>query len=283
MAGELKILITGAGGMLGSSLMKHFSWHNVDRFDGDITDAEQVMRELSNKKPDIIIHAAAFTDVDGCESNPDKAYLVNTVATSYLVDYCIKQQASLVYLSSTGVYGNNKKQAYTEFDAVNPTTVHHKSKYEAEKIITSHLSKFLIIRTGWLYGGSKDQSKNFVYKRFLEAKKAGILYSDNTQIGNPTYIQDLEKQIELLINKQVYGVFNCVNTAKNISRLAYVQAIVEYFGVECLVKTANKSMFKRLAPVSANESAINHKLDLMNLNIMGDWRTSLAAYIQTLK
>jgi dTDP-4-dehydrorhamnose reductase len=166
---------------------------------------------------------------------------------------------------------------------VAPTTVHHKSKYEGEKIVQNHLSKYLILRTGWLYGGEKTYNKNFVYKRFLEASNKDIIYSDNTQIGNPTYVVDFVKQIKILIDSSQYGIFNCVNKAINISRYIYVKRIIELFELNCNVSIAPNGMFERIAPVSHNESAENKKLNLLSLNTMGDWENSLSKYIQLLR
>ena len=139
------------------------------------------------------------------------------------------------------------------------------------------------MRTGWLYGGDKTHSKNFVYKRFLEASKNEVIYSDNTQMGNPTYVIDFVKQIEVLLEKRCYGIFNCINAAKSISRYDYVKRIVELFDINCNVEVASSDMFKRIAPVAKNESAINYKLDLLNLNVMREWQEALNEYIEVLK
>lgn len=272
--------------MLGSNIMKNLQEKDIigyDRSQLDITKADTVHHVLTKEKPDIIIHTAAYTDVEACEKNADKAYMVNTIGTQNLVNYCIGKDILFIYLSSTGIYGTFKDENYTEFDYVNPTTIHHQSKYEGEKIVQNHLQKYLILRTGWLYGGNKTLNKNFVYKRFLEASNKDTIYSDNTQIGNPTYVVDLVRQLQLLIENQQYGVFNCVNSAIGISRYDYVKKIVELFDLNCNVKIAPGEMFKRLAPVSHNESAINYKLNLLGLNVMGDWEKSLAQYIQQLR
>ena len=278
-----KVVITGSRGMLGSNLLKYLSFDSVIGLDVDITDYKQVQQKLLEEKPDIIIHTAAYTDVEGGEANPNKAYLVNTIGTQNLVNYAIGREVLFIYISSTGVYGTAQSTPYQEFDEVSPTTIHHKSKYEGEKIVQSHLSTFLILRTGWLYGGDKEHNKNFVYKRFLEAKNKEVIYSDNTQIGNPTSIQDFVKQIEVLINEKQFGIFNCVNGAIQVSRFTYVKKIIELFGLECKVKVAPKGMFSRVAPVSYNESAQNYKLDLLNLNVMRDWESSLCTYIKALE
>ena len=281
MSGK-KALVTGSNGMLGTVLLKKLTSNNTVEFDVDITDSISVQKKLCEEKPDIIIHAAAYTNVEDCETNPDKAYRVNTVGTQNLVNYCIDKDILFIYISSTGVYGKEKKnESYCEFDNVNPTTIHHKSKYEGERIVQSHLSRYLILRTGWLYGGGLNSNKNFVYKRYLEVKDNDVIYSDNTQIGNPTYVLDFVEQIKVLIKNNLYGIYNCVNSGENISRYNYVKKIVELFDVKCNVKVATKNMFKRAAPVSDNESAINYKLDLMDLNVMNNWEKALENYITT--
>jgi len=281
MSGK-KILVTGSRGMLGSNLLKRLKFSNIVGFDVDIIDRESVESRLREEAPDIIIHTSAYTNVEECETNPDKAYLVNTIGTQNLVNYCIDKDILFIYISSTGIYGTHKKSNYTEFDEVNPTTIHHKSKYEAEKIVLNHLSKYLILRTGWLYGGDKSHGKNFVYKRILEAQQKDIIYSDDSQIGNPTFVNDFVKQIDILIDSNQYGVFNAINSAVNISRFDYVKKIIELSKVDSVVEVAPKGMFKRIAPVSNNESAINYKLNLVNLNVMRDWEEALSDYIKEL-
>ncbi len=282
----MKILITGSNGMLGSNLLKLLPYKVVGFTSNelDITNYKNILTILELEKPNIIIHTAAYTNVEDCEVNIDKAYKVNTIGTQNLVNYCIDKDILFIYISSTGIYGTKKiNEPYNEFDEVNPTTIHHKSKYEAEKIVQNHLSKYLILRTGWLFGGDITHNKNFVYKRYLEAKNNQIMYSDDSQIGNPTYIEDLVKQIEILIKKNQFGIFNCVNEAKNISRYDYTKRIVKLFDLKCEVKIAPQGMFKRVANVSKNESAVNYKLHLLKLDIMNNWEKSLFKYIEELK
>lgn len=281
----MKVLITGVNGMLGSNLLKLLPYETVgfNSKELDITNLDKIISILESEKPNIIIHTAAYTNVEDCEVDHDKAYKINTLGTQNLVNYCIGKDILFIYMSSTGIYGTSKEDAYNEFDEVKPTTVHHNSKFEAEKIVQNHLNKYLILRTGWLFGGDITHNKNFVYKRYLESKKNSKIYSDNSQIGNPTSITDLVKQIEILIDNRQYGIFNCVNEANNISRYDYVKKIVELFNRDCKVKIAPHNMFKRVAPVSKNESAINYKLNLLHLNSMKKWDKSLAEYILILK
>ena len=287
MIGDKKVLITGANGMLGSSLMKKLNCYNIfgfSRQDLDITSRKNVHSVLSQVQPEIIIHTAAFTNVDFCEIDKDKAYLVNINGTQNLVDFCFERDILFVYISSTGVYGTiKKKEAYNEFDEINPTTVHHKSKALGEEVVKSQLKRYLIIRTGWLYGGSIENQKNFVYKRYLEGLKVNTIYSDDLQIGNPTYVGNLSNQIELLLNENLCGLFNCVDTAHQVSRYDYVKTIIDLFNLPCKVDVAPKGMYKRVAPVSQNESAVNYKLELLKKNVMKNWKISLKDYINQLK
>ncbi len=282
-----KVLITGSNGMLGSNILKSLGEYNICGFDStelDICNSKDIIEKLRITDPNIIIHTAAYTNVEECEIDNDKAYLINTIGTQNLVNYCINKDILFIYISSTGIYGTNKeKENYTEFDDVNPTTIHHKSKYEGEKIVKNHLTKYLILRTGWLYGGDKNHSKNFVYKRYLEASKSNVILSDDTQIGNPTYVVDFVNQINILINDSQYGIFNCVNEAFSISRYDYVKKIIELFEINCSVEVAKKGQFKRLAKVSSNESAQNYKLNLLNINVMSNWESSLKKYILELR
>lgn len=280
-----KILVTGAGGMLGSCLIEKLKQYDVIGIGSEIEITDHVILSefLEYEKPNIIIHAAALTNVDECERNADKAYAVNVIGTQNLVNYCTSKNCFFVYLSSTGVYGDTKDERYTEFCKVRPTTVHHKSKYEGEKTVVNHLNRYLIIRTGWLYGGDITHAKNFVYKRYLEAKDSKSICANGNQIGNPTYVNDLVDQIVLLLEGNMMGLFNCVNNAENVTRYDYVRKIIELFEIDCEVNRSLDDQFERLAPVSRNESAINYKLELMGCNIMGDWDVSLSKYINIIK
>lgn len=285
MFGKKKVFITGKSGQLGSSLCHFIDSENVTGIgrEIDITNIDEIITKLDYESPDIIIHTAAHTNVDSCEENSSTAYLTNVIGTQNLVNYCIGKEVLFIYISSTGVYGESKSDRYNEFDDVRPTTIHHKSKYQGEKVVQNHLSKYLILRTGWLYGGDALQEKNFVYKRFVEASNNEVIYSDDTQVGNPTYVVDLIEQIKVLVDNDQLGIYNCVNYALNVSRYDYVKKIVELFDVDCDVKVAPSTMYQRIAPVSKNESAHNYKLDLLNLNVMRPWEESLTQYITRLK
>lgn len=285
---DTKILVTGSSGMLGSQFAKELKqFVSVFKLpkEVDIRVESQLKEELKKISPDIIIHTAAYTDVDGCELNPNSAYKVNVAGTENIVKFCrsINTKTKLVFISSTGVYGDTSKVNYSENDVPKPTTVHHKNKLEAENIIRNTLHNSLIVRVGWLYGGSIYHKNNFVFKRYLEAKNKKIIYSSTRQIGNPTSCKDVVKQTFHLIQNKAEGIFNCVNAGVGVTRHEYVKEIVKQFDIDCKVEMAKENFFQRSAPVSSNESAINKKLDSMGLNIMPFWKKSLEAYIDEIK
>lgn len=283
---NIKVLVTGSSGMLGSefmSVMQESYLISTLPAGTDIADNPAVAKALSDAKPNIVIHTAAYTDVDGCEQDPNKCHRINVLGSENIANYCSSNNVKMVYISSTGIYGDSKEVNYSEDDDPVPSTVHHASKLKAEDIINDLLTDYLILRVGWLYGGSISQKNNFVYRRFLEAKNKNVIYSSSSQIGNPTYCNDVVKQACLLINNNQTGVFNCVNGAVGVTRYDYVKEIIDQFGLDCRVELAPSDMFKRVAPVSSNESAVNKKLDFIGLDIMPLWKVALGRYIIELR
>lgn len=279
-------LVTGADGLLGTAIIKYLSKRYDVKGYGkdtlDVTNRVATHNILFKDNPKIIIHTAANTDAEDCEKNPDKAYSVNSNGTKNIVDFIlsIKKQIILVYISSTGVYGKKQQDPYTENDIAIPTTIHHKSKLNAEGFV-SQLENHLIIRTGWLFGGELMKKKNFVYNRLLEGEKNDLIYSDYEQRGNPTFVNDVCAQIELLILKKCYGLYNCVGEGV-ATRYEYVKEIISYSGLFCKVIKSPHKKFNRIAPVSFNESAINYKLNSLKINVMQPWEKALSDYVRTI-
>ena len=280
-----RILLTGANGMLGSTI--HQAYQNkfdvipLTRDSLDLLDFISVKKFFGESSPDVIIHTAAYTNVEEAERSPYECYKVNYTATLNLVNAAKGARTKFIYLSSTGCYGNYKNEAYAEYDPVIPTTIYHKSKFDGENAVRELVNDHLILRLGWLYGGSIGHKKNFVHNRYLEAKKADSITSDPFQVGNPTNVEDITNQLEQLITLDVIGTFNMVANGF-CTRYEYVKTIVEAFNLPCIVLKADKP-FKRLAQVSPNESAVNFNLETLGMNMMQDWESSLKTYINTLK
>jgi dTDP-4-dehydrorhamnose reductase len=230
--------------------------------------------------PEIVINCAAHTDVEGAERDPAAAMAANGLLPGLLATACRRQGATLVHVSSTGCYGDWKSGPYGEDDDVRPTTAHHRSKMSGERAVRHGGCEFLILRTGWLFGGRPGQAKNFVWNRLVEARSKPGMLSDPFQHGNPTFVGQVAEQCLVLLGLGIRGTFNCVS-GPGTSRLDYVREIVSAAGLPCRVEPSAEP-FRRLAAVSPNETAVNGRLDLLGLNRMSPWSEALGRYVRTL-
>ena len=280
----MRIAITGSNGLLGSSLKRlamASEYYVVSINRDDIYPRlgfDQIYTYIKSLKCDFLIHCAANTNVEFCEVNKTDCFKDNTLLTEVIVRACNLLNVKFVFISSTGIYGTGQSEPYIEYDNIKPTTLHHRSKYLSEKLVNQIAHNSLVIRTGWLFGGDIDSPKNFIANRIKEAKKSdGILYSDPNQIGNPTYVLDVSKRILLLLKDNVSGTFNCVNTGA-ATRYDYVSEIIKNSPINVAVQAAT-STFKRVAPVSFNESALNFKMTELGYENLPFWQDSLKKYM----
>jgi len=282
----MNIALTGGSGLLGSeigSLAVKYG-HAIVKVNRDLVrpdlGMENVLQYIESLGCQFLIHCAANTDVEYCELNKHTCFKDNILLSEVIANACKQLDIKLVFISSTGIYGDYKSEPFCEYDAVQPTTVHHRSKYLAENISQKILSDVLIIRTGWLFGGTITSTKNFVANRIREAKNSkGNIESDALQVGNPTYVGDVAERILLLLQDNVTGVYNCVNSGI-ASRYEYVTKIIEFSDLDIKVN-ASKKKFYRVAPVSFNESAINFKMDALSYPALPHWKVRLLEYINT--
>ena len=278
------IAITGSNGLLGKSLVSLLAQYNYNiigiNWRSLLSTAESDFSEsLRSKNIDVIIHCAALTNVELCEKDPLQSYYSNYLLTKKIVDLCFLNEIKIIFISSTGVYGNYQDQPYTEADRVCPTTYHHDCKYKSENYCRN-LENHLIIRTGWLFGGAFDNPKNFISARIKEFKVKDSIFSDPFQYGNPTNVDDVSKAIYNLYIDGHYGTFNCVNTGF-ASRYEYVKFIADHYPKPIKIFRLDKP-FKRLARVSHNEMAINSNLLTKGFGELRPWQEALAYYLKSL-
>ncbi len=277
----MKIALTGANGMLGTALaeaciLREWPCRAINR-DSILLHSPSAAVELF-LGADVVIHAAANTDVEFCEQHRDVCYRDNTVLTEVIARAATLAGSRFVYISSTGVYGNHKRAPYDEFDLAAPTTIHHQSKHLAEAVSLLQPG-CLVVRTGWLFGGTTRNPKNFVARRIYEAKNTrAAIRSNFEQFGNPSFSRDVAGQILRLIEDGHSGVFNCVNE-ESVSRAEYVRTILADAGLKTPVEDCPAATFRRSAPVSLNEGAVNLKMNLMGISPMRSWRVALREYL----
>lgn len=248
MIGERrKILVTGARGMLGWALTKElgpdYQFIGIDIEDADITDENQIKEEIFKIHPDIVVHAAAYTDVDNSEKNKELTYRINAKGTENIAHACRICQAKLIYISTDFVFDGKKNSPYTEEDTPNPINTYGATKYAGERLLQSILSNYLIIRTAWLYG---PHGKNFVDKIIQMAQKEPELKVVNDQTGSPTYTPDLAKGINIAIKKDPIGILNITNSVA-CTWYEFAKKTLEIKGIQAKITPITSDKLDRLA------------------------------------
>lgn len=285
----MKILLTGASGLLGSAIQDVAASHDwiCDPFARpSLSSGDVSASSLANtmRGYDVLVHAAANTNVEQCEITPDECYRDNFLLTELLAKAASIARIKMVFVSSTGVYGDSKNTAYREYDAVSPGTHHHRSKQMAEQSVLGHHADNLVVRTGWLFGGPASNPKNFVARRIDEARSAlqknTHIESNAEQRGVPCFNVDVATRLLELACGEWSGIFNCVNSG-DASRYEYVKSVIELAGIPVEVRPSGSSIFNRRAKVANNEMAENWKMQSLGYAPMPDWRSSLAKYIQS--
>jgi len=207
VVGEIKTLIFGAGGMLGTDLCSVFPDSvALKHSDTDITDRELVLETIEMINPDVVINAAAYTDVDGCEDNKELAFDVNGKAPGYIAQGCFLVGAKLVHFSTDYVFDGSKKE-YLESDLTCPINVYGESKLLGEGNIIENLNDYRIIRTSWLFG---LHGGNFVDIMLRLSGKMDTVSVVDDQFGKPTYTADLARKTAEIIGL-VPGVYHITN------------------------------------------------------------------------
>ncbi len=207
VVGTIKTLIIGASGMLGSDLCKVFpDAVKITHKELDITNRERVMDCFREIKPDIVMNAAAYTDVDGCEDKQELAFKVNGYGPGYIAEACSIVGTRLVHFSTDYVFDGSKKE-YVESDVPNPINVYGYSKLLGENKIIENVCDYVIIRISWLYG---VHGKNFVETILRLSREMNTVNVVNDQFGKPTYAMDLANKVEEIIELDP-GIYHITN------------------------------------------------------------------------
>ena len=226
------VLVTGYKGMLGTDLMKVLQEeHEVigaDIEECDITDIKSTIGFISDVRPDVVIHSAAYTNVDGCETDVELAYRVNALGPRNVAVACSQINAAMVYISTDYVFDGNKGSSYMEDDATNALSVYGKSKLAGENYVRTLLNKHYIVRTQWLYG---VHGRNFVRTMLSLAKERDEINVVDDQFGSPTFTLDLAKAIMELIEAPSYGIYHITNSGV-VTWNQFTKDIFEIAGIE---------------------------------------------------
>jgi dTDP-4-dehydrorhamnose reductase len=271
----MRIVITGAEGQLGRSLQRALAANEllpVDLPRHDVTD-EEIIPTITTFQPQLVIHAAAMTDVDGCERDPDSAFKVNAEGTRNVAEACRLCDAGLLYVSTDYVFDGTKGEPYLESDEPNPVCVYGKSKLAGEAAVRDLLARYHIVRTAWLYGPG---GRNFVTKILELAAHRDELSVVTNEVGSPTYAPDLATAIARLIEHPRYGTYHLVNEG-SCSRFEFAERILQLAGTSG-VALRGVEHYQRLARVPANAALCNHLASTRMGITLRPWQEALRAY-----
>jgi dTDP-4-dehydrorhamnose reductase len=232
-------------------------------------------------QPDFVAHLAAETDVDLCQAQPDHAFATNALGTKHVALACQAAGVPLAYISTAGVFDGEKEEPYIEFDPARPIAVYGRSKLAGEEYVQSFLSRFYVVRAGWMIGGGAVDHK-FVGK-VLGQLRAGAttVYAVNDKLGTPTYAPDFAACLVRLIETGSYGLYHMACRGHG-TRLDVARKILDVLGRPDVKLVGVGSDFFRdtyPAPRPRSEMMRNLMLDLQGLNTMRPWGEALEDYL----
>lgn len=275
----MRVFITGCKGQLGRALYETLTTHAVagcDLPEADITDRSGITRAIESYAPHVVIHAAAWTDVDGCARDPARAYRVNAIGTQNVALACASVGAELVTISTNEVFDGQSEEPYQEWDDLRPMNAYGRSKAGAEWFTRHLLSRFYIVRTAWLYasGGS-----NFPHRIIELADERGRLSVVTDEVGNPTLAPDLASALARLIETHAYGVYHLTN-AGDASRYAFAREILDLTGRGHVpVEPITRDAFRRDSTPPPFAPLANTAAAALGIQ-MRPWQEALAAFLE---
>ncbi len=269
----MKILVTGANGMLGQDLCPILEDEDFDVIETtknnlDITNLQNIEEVFEKTNPDFVIHCAAYTNVDKAEEDKENALKINAEGTKNLVKACKTADIPIMYISTDYVFDGTKKGKYLPTDKPNPINVYGETKLAGENAVQEY-DKSYIVRTSWLYG---HQGKNFVETMISLKDKEEIKVVDD-QIGCPTWTVELSNAIvNLIYDEMPFGIYHICGSG-NTSWYNFAKKIFELSNIEVNIKPCTSDEFPQIAGRPQNSVMENNRM-------CRKWETALKEYIE---
>lgn len=280
----MKILITGANGMLAKSVRERLKENELictDVEDLDITNEKAVLNYVENLKPDYIVNCAAYTAVDKAEEAGEIVERINSDGPGNLAKAAKAVDATLIHISTDYVFSGDLdvEKSYKEDDKVGPVTVYGKTKLDGENQVKENTDKYYIFRTAWLYG----DGNNFVRTMLKLGETKDELNVVSDQHGSPTYAEDLANIIGEAIEKKIpYGIYHSTNEGFT-TWYDFTKAIFEYAGVICKVNPVSTEKYIEMMKITQAKRPYNSQLSKEKLKSVGikvpDWEDALKRYL----
>jgi len=281
ISNKMKVVILGSKGMLAQDLNLVFKEEHpvlMDKEELDITNEQEVKKTLLDLKPDLILNAAAYTNVDQAEKNKNLAFRINGQAVGYLARVAAKIKAVLVHFSTDYVFSGKKKEGYKEDDQPkNPLNIYGASKLAGEReILKTKNLKYYLARISWLFGpsGRRGEYKNFVETIINLAKKNQEIKVVNDQFGKPSYSRDIAQGVKYLLDNHLpSGIYHLPNEPLT-TWYNFAKKIIEIKGLKTKIIPCLSKEFKTLAARPKYSALLNTKFPLQR-----NWQRALKEYL----
>jgi len=274
----MRVTVLGASGLLGQALMRQWKGDEViglSSRDVDIRNVQSLEMKLDQTRPECIVLCAAYTDVDGCERDPEFAFSVNRDGAAHVAKAAKRAGARLLFLSTDYVFDGKKTTPYETDDSRNPLSVYGRSKAEAEVRVIELLPDCCIVRTSWLFGTGGRCFPDTILKLAANRPTLDVV---NDQCGCPTYVLDLANAIVELCRKQAHGIVHATNTGE-CSWFEFACEIVNRSGLKTEVRPVSSPQMRRPAPRPAYSVLSPKSLRRLGIS-MPTWHDALLRYLQ---
>jgi dTDP-4-dehydrorhamnose reductase len=276
----MRLAISGSKGQLGRVLERRFGHDHdlllIDLPEADITDPASIIPLIADFRPDVVIHGAALTDVDGCARNPDLAFRINAWGTQNVALACQKSDAVMLHISTNEVFDGAATEPYREWDPLHPINPYACSKAAAERIVQALLTRFYIVRPSWLYASGGN---NFPAKIIRLADTHGRLRVVADEVACPTYAPDLVDAIARLIQTNHYGIYHLVNEG-HCSRYDFAARVLQLAGrPDVPIERITLADYPRASTVPPFTPLRNTCAAALGITLR-PWEDALAAYFQ---
>lgn len=273
----MRVLVTGAAGQVGRALLSAFEGYEVIACDStalDLTDRDSVFSVITTAQPDVVVHAGAWTAVDACESDPDRAFLVNALGTRHVVGAARLVSARVCYLSTDYVFDGKKDSAYDEWDATNPLSVYGRSKLGGERELDPGS---ILVRTSWVWSPGRQ---NFVTTMLRLAATRDAISVVADQRGCPTYAGDLAVTIRRLVDARLTGTFHVTNQGET-TWYEFAQAVLAAGGHDpAKIEPVTTAEYAARAARPLRAVLDNRALRLAGLPCLPHWREPLERLVK---
>ncbi len=275
----MKVIITGADGRLGRLLVERlrsdYRVIGLGKQQLDVSDFNAVKAVIAAERPDMVLHTAAWTDVDGCAREPQKALVINGMGAHHVSVAAASIHATVVHISTNEVFDGDTKRPYLEYDSTRPINPYGYSKWYGERAVIQTNPKHIIVRTAWLFAHG---GRNFVQAILNAARDGRPLRVVTDEVANPTYTHDLVAAIVALIQTERYGIYHCVNEGF-CSRYQFARYILDKAGYAHIpIEPITRYQWPRPSsppPYSALENAAAKHLGIQ----LRPWQAAVDAFL----